>query len=375
MAAALLSTLAATYYKFCKRRKKNDTNEIESWELEQPQKFPYKVLSKATHGFQSELVGKGGFGKVYKGVLPGTSMEVAVKRVSDNGKQGLREFMAEVSSLGRLRHRNLVQLLGWCRRKDELLLVYDYMPNGSLDSYLFNDRKAKELGWPERFKILKGIANGLLYLHEGWEQVVVHRDVKASNVLLDAEMNGRLGDFGLARFYEHGDDPQTTHVVGTIGYIAPEMYRAGKASASGDVYSYGALLLEVASGHKPHKILASERDGEMLLFEWVLKNWQSGHILAAMDARLDGGFVREEAELVLKLGVLCSQAVADRRPTMRKVVQYLDRDASIPKEVSLTTMALQDYLGFDQLELSYPESGIRSYDSNTSECVVPMYEI
>ncbi|XP_031487460.2 L-type lectin-domain containing receptor kinase SIT2-like [Nymphaea colorata] len=375
-AAVLVSVVSAACYMFCKRRKKNESNEMEGWELEQPRNFPYKLLSKATHRFsKSELLGKGGFGKVYKGVLPGTSMEIAVKRVSDDGKQGLREFMAEVSSLGRLRHRNLVQLQGWCRRKDELLLVYDYMPNGSLDSFLFNDRKAKDLGWEERFKILKGIANGLLYLHEGWEQVVVHRDVKASNVLLDAEMNGRLGDFGLARFYEHGDNPQTTRVVGTLGYIAPEMSRSGKATASADVYSYGALLLEVASGKKPYEMLAADREGEMLLVEWVLKNWQRGQILSAMDARLEGGFVREEAELVLKLGVLCSQAVAERRPTMRQVVQYLDGDASLPKEVSLTTMALQDYLGFDQLELSYPESGIRSYDSNTSECVVPMYEI
>jgi len=163
---------------------------------------------------------------VYKGVLSASGQEIAVKMVSHGSRQGVREFVAEVVSIGRLRHRNLVQLLGYCRREGELLLVYDYMENGSLDRYL-HDQHAPTLSWHERYRIIRGVATGLLYLHEDWEQVVIHRDVKPSNVLLDAGMNARLGDFGLARLYDHGTVPQSTRVVGTIGYLAPELMRMG----------------------------------------------------------------------------------------------------------------------------------------------------
>nr|VVW60827.1 unnamed protein product [Nymphaea colorata] len=170
-------------------------------------------------------------------------MEVAVKRVSHDSKQGMREFVAEVSILGRMRHRNLVQLQGWCRRGEELLLVYEFMLNGSPDSHLF-EMKRSSLGWEERFRIVKGIASGLLYLHEEWEQVVMHRDVKASNVLLDGDLNGSLGDFGLARVYDHVTNTKTTHIVRSFGYMAPELSRTSKSTTSSDVYSYGVLWKE-----------------------------------------------------------------------------------------------------------------------------------
>ncbi|KAK6935814.1 Protein kinase domain [Dillenia turbinata] len=207
----------------------------EDWECEYgPRRFCYKDLYKATKGFRdTELLGSGGFGKVYRGVLPSSKVEVAVKTISHDSRQGLREFVAEIVCMGRLSHRNLVQLLGYCRRKGELILVYDYMQNGSLDKFLFGNEKPN-LCWPRRFHILKGVASGLLYLHEEWEQVVLHRDVKASNVLLDADLNGQLGDFGLARLYDHGANPQTTHVVGTVGYLAPELTRTSKATTSTD---------------------------------------------------------------------------------------------------------------------------------------------
>ncbi|URE30709.1 Legume lectin domain, partial [Musa troglodytarum] len=197
-------------------------------------RFSNEELKRATHGFRDrELLGLGRFGKVYRGTLPGSRAEVAVKRVSHESRQGIREFMAEIASIGRLRHRNLVQLQGWCRRRGELLVVYDYMPNGSLDKLLFCDSPCGQppplLSWPQRFRILRGVASALLYLHEEWEQVVIHRDVKASNVLLDAEFNGRLGDFGMAKLHDHGANPSTTRVVGTLGYLAPRAhpYRQG----------------------------------------------------------------------------------------------------------------------------------------------------
>nr|XP_040254083.1 L-type lectin-domain containing receptor kinase S.4-like [Aegilops tauschii subsp. strangulata] len=188
---------------------------------------------------------------------------VAIKRISSNGSQGMREFVAEVASLGRMRHRNLVELRGWCKRGQDLLLVYDFMPNGNLDAHLFGSARAGAgtgvgvspspalLTWEQRVRILKGVASGLVYLHEGWEQVVVHRDVKASNVLLGADMSARLGDFGLARLYEHGAEPATTRVVGTLGYMAPELTVTGKATTASDAFGFGGLLLEVASGRRP----------------------------------------------------------------------------------------------------------------------------
>ncbi|KAL7247401.1 hypothetical protein ACSBR2_002337 [Camellia fascicularis] len=182
----------------CRVRRKKYEDIQEDWEQEYgTQRFSYKDLYKATKGFKSkELLGAGGFGKVYRGVIPSSKELIAVKKISHDSKQGMREFVAEIVSMGKLRHRNLVRLLGYCRQKGELFLVYDYMPNGSLDKFLFGSKQA--LNWVQRYQILRGVASALQYLHEEWEQVVLHRDVKASNVLLDADLNGRLRDFGLA---------------------------------------------------------------------------------------------------------------------------------------------------------------------------------
>ncbi|CAN1282721.1 L-type lectin-domain containing receptor kinase IV.2 [Linum perenne] len=294
----------------------------EDWEREyNPQRLCYKDLYRATHGFrEKEVLGSGGFGKVYRGILPTSKIEVAVKRISHDSRQGMKEFVAEIVSMGRLRHRNLVQLLGYCRRKGELLLVYDYMPSGSLDKYLF-EPATTTLNWPQRFKILRGVASGLLYLHEEWEQIVLHRDIKASNVLLDADMNGRLGDFGLARLYDHGTNPQTTHVVGTVGYLAPELSRLGKATTATDVYAFGVFMLEVACAIPE----------EMILVDWVIDCWKRGDILEASDPKLGGDYAKEEMEMVMKLGLLCSHNMEAFRPSMRQVMQYLDGDSNLPE--------------------------------------------
>lgn len=214
----------------------------EDWEMKcRPPSFIYKDLYNATSGFSDKmLLGKGGFGKVYRGFLPASKRNVAIKRISPESKQGMKEFMSEVAILGNVRHRSLVQLLGYCRNKHELLLVYDYMPNGSLDKYLYGRHKLA-LGWSQRFRIIKGVACGLAYLHEEWERVIIHRDIKSSNVLLDEEMNGRLGDFGLARLHDHRVDAYTTHVAGTYGYIAPELARLGKSTKGTDVFAFGGV--------------------------------------------------------------------------------------------------------------------------------------
>lgn len=320
-------------------KKRAEVKEEAGWEAELgPHRFSLKALRKATNGFSSQqLLGQGGFGRVYKGALVASNMSIAVKRISAESRHGLAQFMAEIVILGRLRHRNLVRLIGYCRHKDDLLLVYEHMPNGSLDRYLHVERR-DTLDWSQRFHVIKGIASGLLYLHEDWEQVIVHRDVKASNVLLDAEMNGRLGDFGLARLHDHGADAHTTHVAGTRGYLAPELLRLGKATKATDVFAFGAFILEVACGRRPLGLNA--RGEPLVLIDWVRQIWASGGIVYAMDPRLQD-YAAGEAELVLKLGLLCSHPLPAARPGMRLVMQYLDGDLPLP-EFSLDYLSITD---------------------------------
>jgi serine/threonine protein kinase len=191
-----------------------------------------------------------------------------------------------------------------------------------------NPRDGVVLTWEQRFNILKGVASGLLYLHEDWEQVVVHRDIKSSNVLIDSELNGKLGDFGLARLYDHGQrNSQTTSVVGTIGYIAPELIQTGKASTCSDVFAFGVLLLEVFCGRGP---VVRDEDGEhTVLVDWVIRCVKTGQILDPVDPRLGENYVKVEVEVVLCLGLLCSHSRPEARPTMRQIVKYLDGDEKL----------------------------------------------
>jgi serine/threonine protein kinase len=369
----LIASVLAVVFFLLRRRRFAEVRE--DWEDDfGPHRFAYKDLFHATDGFKNRnLLGVGGFGKVYKGVLPASSLEIAVKRVSHDSRQGVREFIAEVVSIGRLRHRNLAQLLGYCRRKGELLLVYDYMENGSLDKYLYN-KNVPALNWTQRYWIIKGIASSLLYLHEDWEQVVIHRDIKASNVLLDRQMNGRLGDFGLARLYDHGTDAQTTHVVGTIGYLAPELVRTGKATPSTDVFAFGVFLLEVACGRRP--IGSDEHNNTLVLVDWVLEHHTNGAIIDAVDSRLMGKFNAEEVTLVLKLGLLCAHPLPNARPNIRKFMQYLDGDQSIPllspTYMSYTKMAQMQNEGFDSYIMSctHRATSICSASFDSSEMVL-----
>ncbi|KAH6762070.1 Concanavalin A-like lectin protein kinase family protein [Perilla frutescens var. hirtella] len=352
---------------FLIRRYKN-REIIESWELEiVPHRYRYQALKKATRNFRdSELLGFGGFGRVYKGTLRNPKTEVAVKRVSHESKQGIREFVSEISSVGRLRHRNLVQLQGWCRRGGELLLVYDFMPNGSLDKYLFDQPKCI-LSWEQRFKIIKGVASGLLYLHQGYQQIVIHRDVKASNVLLDAEMNGRLGDFGLAKLYDHGSNPGTTRVVGTLGYLAPELPRTGRATTSSDVFAFGALMLEVACGRRP--IESKSGPDDLVLVDYVWNKWREGRILEVVDPRMNDDFDEHEVVMVLKLGLMCSSYQHMARPSMRQVVSYLEGEIEVPG-VLKAPGTCPDEKGFEDYLNSYASSSFDKSTTNSSYTVM-----
>ncbi|KFK30832.1 hypothetical protein AALP_AA6G031500 [Arabis alpina] len=317
---------------FILTRRRKFAEELEDWEtkLGKNHRLKYKDLYYATKGFKdNDLLGSGCFGSVYKGVMPKTEKEIAVKRVSNTSRQGLKEFVAEIVSIGRMSHRNIVPLLSYCRRKNELLLVYDYMPNGSLDKYLYNSPEVT-LDWKQRINVIRGVASALFYLHVEWEQVVIHRDVKASNVLLDAELNGRLGDFGLARLCGHGSDPQTTRVAGTWGYLDPDHIKTGRATIATDVFAFGVLLLEVACGRRPIEI--DDESGErILLVDWVFRFWVEGNILDAKDPNLGTEYDQREVEIVLKLGLLCSNANPQARPSMGQVLHWLSGDEMLPE--------------------------------------------
>lgn len=320
-------------------RKKEEDDVIEDWELEYwPHRFSYEELKQATKGFsKDELLGAGGFGKVYKGTLSNNT-EVAVKCVNHDSRQGIREFMAEISTIGRLQHKNLVQMKGWCRKGNELMIVYDYMPNGSLNKWIFG-KPEKVMNWVERRRVLADVAEGLNYLHNGWEQVVVHRDIKSSNVLLDSEMRGRLGDFGLAKLYTHGGVPNTTRVVGTLGYLAPEVVTRANPTAASDVYSFGVVVLEVACGRRPIDT-GFVLEEEEVLIDWVRQKYREGRLCEAADNRIKGQCSEEEMEAMLKLGLTCCHPDPLRRPIMGEVVAILlgeDVDAT-PNEL-LTELA------------------------------------
>ena len=314
--------LGALFWIKRQRRRARERGEMEEWELEYwPHRISYQEIEAATKGFLEEnVIGVGGNGKVYKGVLKGGGAEIAVKCISHEN-DGMREFLAEISSLGRLKHRSLVGLRGWCKReKGSFMLVYDYMENGSLDKWVFECDESKMLSYEDRIRILKDVASAVLYLHEGWEAKVLHRDIKASNVLLDKDMNGRLGDFGLARMHDHGQVPNTTRVVGTVGYLAPEVIRSGRASAQTDVFGFGVLILEVMCGRRPIE------EGKPPLEEWAWQFMVQGQLLNALDERLRarGGFDEEEVEKVLHLGLLCAYPDPSARPSMRQVVKVLE---------------------------------------------------
>jgi serine/threonine protein kinase len=329
--------LCALFALFLIKRKRGgvrEREEMEEWELEYwPHRMSYQEIGAATREFSEEnAIGTGGNRrKVYKGVLA-RGEEIAVKCISHEN-DGMREFLAEISSLGRLKHRSLVGLRGWCKRdKGNFLLVYDYMENGSLDKWVFECDDRKMLSCEDRIRILKDVACAVLYLHEGWEAKVLHRDIKASNVLLDKDMNGRLGDFGLALIHDHGQVtqvPNTTRVAGTMGYLAPEVISSGRASAQTDVFTFGVLILEVMCGRRPIEV------GKPPLVDWAWQLKVQGQLMNALDERLKAGgeFDEEEVDKVLHLGLLCAYPDSSSRPTMRRVVKVLEGNKEVEDEV------------------------------------------
>ncbi|TKY66851.1 L-type lectin-domain containing receptor kinase VII.2 [Spatholobus suberectus] len=305
-------------------KRKEEKEDIEDWELEYwPHRIRYEDIYAATKGFSDRnVIGFGENGKVYKGLLQG--VQVAVKRIPCDSEYGMRVFLSEISSLGRLKHRNVVPLRGWCKKeRGRLILIYDYMDNGSLDKRIFDGDDNTIFGWEERIKVLKDVAHGVLYLHEGSEVTVLHRDIKASNVLLDKDMNARLGDFGLATMYHHEHVADNSRVIGTVGFMAHELIHTGRASTQTDVFSFGVLVLEVVCGRRPNE------ENKPALVTWLWKLMERGEECSALDERLKGRgeCSIDEFKRVLHLGLLCTHLDPHVRPTMRQVVKVLEGES------------------------------------------------
>ncbi|KAG6504064.1 probable L-type lectin-domain containing receptor kinase S.5 [Zingiber officinale] len=309
---------------------------------DRPVKFQLSELKIATGNFDpNRQLGRGGFGTVYRGYLKEYDVEVAVKRIQKNSRGGEREFVAEVTTISQLSHRNLVKLIGWCHDAGELLLVYEYLRRRSLDKYLFGeDSECSVLDWERRYRIVAGVAAALDYLHHGSVKRVVHRDVKASNVMLDEEFDARLGDFGLARAVERGGGKShysTAGVAGTRGYMAPECYFTGRAAPETDVYAFGVFAMEVACGRRPGSqvvVVEDDDDGfspeSAYLVDWVWDLHGRGRILEAADRRLGGQYDEAEMERVLLLALACCHPNHRKRPSMRVALQVLSGDTAPP---------------------------------------------
>ncbi|CAI9090993.1 OLC1v1025903C1 [Oldenlandia corymbosa var. corymbosa] len=314
--------------------------------LEELPLYGYETLANATESFHNKSkLGQGGFGPVYKGKLS-NGPEIAVKRLSNSSSQGLQEFMNEVSVISKLQHRNLVRLLGCCIEREEKILVYEYMPNKSLDAYIFDSRKQHLLDWPRRCTIIEGIGRGLLYLHRDSRLRIIHRDMKASNILLDEDLNPKISDFGLARIFGgKQDQANTSRVVGTYGYMAPEYAMRGKFSEKSDVYSFGVLLLEIVSGRK-NTSFYHEEENLISLLGYAWKLWNENQVVNL--AFTEGLNPSAEMEILrcVHVGLLCVQESADDRPNMSAVLSMLNseiRDLPPPKLPAYTARIMSHY--------------------------------
>ncbi|CAA7058751.1 unnamed protein product [Microthlaspi erraticum] len=318
LATVIVLVLLALGFAVCRRRKSHQSFYCQSGidiTSTQSLQFDYKTIETATNKFlESNKIGRGGFGEVFKGVLP-DGTEVAVKRLSKTSGQGGEEFKNEAVLVAKLQHRNLVRLLGFVLKGEEKILVYEFVPNKSLDYFLFDPLKQGLVEWKTRYSIIGGIARGILYLHQDSRLIIIHRDLKASNVLLDADMNPKIADFGIARIF--GMDQtraETRRIVGTYGYMSPEYAMQGHFSMKSDVYSFGVLVLEIISGKKTSSL--DQTDGNisnLVTYAWRL--WREGSPLELVDPAIGENYHSNEATRCIHIALLCVQEDPADRPT------------------------------------------------------------
>ncbi|GLT83433.1 hypothetical protein SLE2022_017230 [Rubroshorea leprosula] len=299
-------------------------------EMELPM-FDLKTVASATNNFSSNnKLGQGGFGTVYKGTLLEGEQEIAVKRLSRSSGQGHQEFKNEVILIAKLQHRNLVKLLGCCIEGDEKMLIYEYLPNKSLDCFIFDKERSKQLDWNRHLSIIGGIARGLLYLHQDSRLRIIHRDLKAANVLLDGEMNPKISDFGLAKsFWGEQTEANTNKVVGTYGYMSPEYTVDGLFSVKSDVFSFGVLVLEIITGKRNRGFWHPDHDHNLLGHAWIL--WTEGRPMGLVENVLGDFTVPSEVLRCIHIGLLCVQQRPEDRPDMLSVILMLRGESALPE--------------------------------------------
>uniref|UniRef100_A0A0E0I1Q5 Uncharacterized protein n=1 Tax=Oryza nivara TaxID=4536 RepID=A0A0E0I1Q5_ORYNI len=322
--AAILTTIAACFHRWWKISKTAakplplHTASPEHIQSIDSLLLDLSTLHVATDNFaEHKRLGEGGFGVVYKGILP-DGQEIAVKRLSQNSRQGIGELKTELLLVAKLNHKNLVRLVGVCLEKHENILVYEYLPNRSLDIILFDAQKNKKLQWGMRYNIIDGIARGLQYLHEDSQMKIVHRDLKASNILLDSTYNPKISDFGLAKIYG-GDRSHivTKRIAGTLGYMSPEYAMRGQYSIKSDVFSFGVLILEIVTGRRNYGSYDYEKDTDLINAIW--QHWIREKAIELIDPSLSNNSPTDQLLKCIHIGLLCVQENPADRPLMSAV--------------------------------------------------------
>ncbi|CAL1372556.1 unnamed protein product [Linum trigynum] len=291
--------------------------------------FSLNAIRAATDNFSpANTLGRGGFGSVYKGRLP-NGQEIAVKKLSENSRQGLEQFRNEVLLIAKLQHRNLVKLHGCCIEEEEQMLIYEYLPNRSLDLFLFDRKGGTVLDWTRRFSIIVGIARGILYLHQDSRFRIIHRDLKTSNILLDGELNPKISDFGMAMILEadqvHG---KTSSIGGTYGYMSPEYAVFGKFSEKSDVFSFGVILLEMITGKKINRVHSEDENLNLITYVW--ERWKEEKALEVVDSSMEGSLNAQEVLKCIQIGLLCVEEDVQDRPNMSMTVLMLNTAMPLP---------------------------------------------
>uniref|UniRef100_A0A0E0PJQ8 non-specific serine/threonine protein kinase n=1 Tax=Oryza rufipogon TaxID=4529 RepID=A0A0E0PJQ8_ORYRU len=330
---AIVLVLAALFgvFTLVKKRRALAQQKEELYNLVgRPDVFSYAELKLATDNFSSQnILGEGGFGPVYKGKLPDERV-IAVKQLSQSSHQGTSQFVTEVATISAVQHRNLVILHGCCIDSKTPLLVYEYLENGSLDRAIFGDSNLN-LDWVMRFEIILGIARGLTYLHEESTVRIVHRDIKASNVLLDTNLIPKISDFGLAKLYDENQTHVSTRIAGTLGYLAPEYAMRGHLSEKADIFAFGVVMLETVAG-RPNTDNSLE-ESKICLLEWAWGLYEMDQALGIVDPSLKE-FDKDEAFRVIYVALVCTQGSPHQQPPMSKVVTMLTGDVDVAKVVT-----------------------------------------
>ncbi|KAH9779360.1 putative leucine-rich repeat receptor-like serine/threonine-protein kinase [Citrus sinensis] len=339
-AVVIILVVGILWWKGCFRPKYTSERELRGLDL-QTGSFTLRQIKAATNHFDvANKIGEGGFGPVYKGLLADGTL-IAVKQLSAKSKQGNREFVNEIGTISALQHPHLVKLYGCCIEGNQLLLIYEYLENNSLARALFGPEEHRlKLDWPTRHNICIGIARGLAYLHEESRLKIVHRDIKATNVLLDKDLNPKISDFGLAKLDEEDNTHISTRVAGTFGYMAPEYAMRGHLTDKADVYSFGIVALEIVSGRS--NIMCKTKEEKFYLLDWALLLKEQGNLMELLDPNLGSNVDKEQVRVMINVALLCADVSPTNRPLMSSVVSMLEGRVGVPDIVQDSSVSNKD---------------------------------